>query len=159
MENEKFVDDFLTMEYWLNDNIPLSGQVYKQFVEDCFHKNLLIQNKMYLGSHRVDLTKITCPVLSIVAEQDHLVHPCSSEPINQAVGSKDTELMTFPSGHIGLSVSSRAMKSLWPEVGEWLAERSQKAKTPPAPKASAAKVTTTKTLKKKPATKTTKKKK
>lgn len=125
IEDKQFVDDFLTMEYWLNDNVPLSGQVYKQFVKDCFHENLLIQNKMQIGTHRVDLQQIQCPVLSIVADQDHLVPPESSLPINQQVGSREKETLEFPSGHIGLSVSSRAMKQLWPKVAEWLAERSK----------------------------------
>lgn len=124
IEDPKFVDDFLTLEYWLNDNIPLSGQVYKQFVKDCFHDNLLIQNRMRLGSHLVDLGRITCPVLSIVAEQDHLVPPESSTPINAVVGSTEKDTITFPSGHIGLSVSGKAMRDLWPKVAEWLAKRS-----------------------------------
>lgn len=126
IENEKFVDDFLTLEYWLNDNIPLSGQVYKQFVKDCFHDNLLIQNQMRLGAHQIDLKEIKCPVLSIIAEHDHLVPPQSSVPINEALGSKDKEVIVFPSGHIGLSVSGRAMKDLWPKVSQWLGKRSKK---------------------------------
>ncbi len=124
MEDTQFVDDFLTLEYWLNDNIPLSGQVYKQFVEDCFHENLLVQNKLYLNQHPVNLNEIRCPVLSIVAEHDHLVPPSSSLAIESVIASKDHQVICFPSGHIGLSVSSKAMKQLWPQVSDWLAERS-----------------------------------
>ncbi len=125
LEDEAFVDDFLTMEYWLNDNIPLAGQVYKQFVHDCFHGNLLIQNKMLLGKHRVDLQQIACPLLSIVASQDHLVPACDSVPLHNVVSSQDEEIINFPSGHIGLSVSSRAMNDLWPRVSDWLGKRSE----------------------------------
>jgi polyhydroxyalkanoate synthase len=126
MEDKAFVDDFLTMEYWLNDNIPLSGQVYRQFVEDCFHQNRLIQNQMCLGEHPINLKAINCPVLSIIADQDHLVPPESSLPIHEAMGSADTEVLRFASGHIGLSVSNRAMQNLWPQVAAWLAQRSGK---------------------------------
>jgi polyhydroxyalkanoate synthase subunit PhaC len=129
IENKQFVDDFLTMEYWLNDNIPLSGQVYKQFVKDCFHENLLIKNEMMIGSERVDLKQIKCPVLSIIAEQDHLVPPSMSLPINEAVSSTEKEVISFPSGHIGLSVSGKAMKNLWPSVTDWMAKRSASPKT------------------------------
>lgn len=125
LDDEKFVDDFLTLEYWLNDNIPLAGQVYKQFVQDCFHDNLLIQNKMRIGTDLVDLSNITCPTLSIVAEKDHLVPPDSSLSINDVIASKNKEVIVFPAGHIGLSVSGRAMKSLWPQVAEWLAPLSE----------------------------------
>ncbi|MBY0404561.1 MAG: class III poly(R)-hydroxyalkanoic acid synthase subunit PhaC [Cyanobacteria bacterium] len=125
IEDEQFVDDFLTLEYWLNDNIPLPGKVYQQFVEDCFHHNRLIHNKMRLGTHAVDLSHITCPVLSIVAKSDHLVPPCSSIPIHEVVGSKEAKVIEFPAGHIGLSVSGKAMKQLWPEVCEWLGPLSE----------------------------------
>lgn len=127
--DEKFVDDFLTLEYWLNDNVPLAGKVYKQFVDDCYNGNLLIQNKMRIGSSLVDLRKITCPVLSIVAEHDHLVPPCSSVTIHDVIGSKDEDVFTFPAGHIGLSVSGKAMKDLWPKVAVWLRARSDDEKT------------------------------
>jgi len=133
LDDEKFVDDFLTMEYWLNDNVPLAGPVYKQFVKDCFHDNLLIQNKLYLGSQRVDLSRIECPVLSIIAEKDHLVPPQCSTPINAVVSSKDQETIVFPTGHIGLSVSGRAMKELWPQVADWLGQRSTAEPTKPTP--------------------------
>ncbi len=125
MENEAFVDDFLTMEYWVNDNIPLAGPVYTQFVEDCFHENKLIQNELRLGTQMVDLSKITCPILSIIAEHDHLVLPESSTALNQATQSQDTEVIQFPTGHIGLSVSRGAMKELWPKSAQWLEKRSQ----------------------------------
>ena len=124
MENEKFVDDFLTMEYWLNDNIPLAGQVYKQFVEDCFHNNLLIQNKMHLGPYRVDLRNITCPVLSIVADQDHLVPPSSSRALKPLVGTRDYSEIAFPGGHIGIYVSGRSQRDVPPAIHAWLAKRS-----------------------------------
>jgi polyhydroxyalkanoate synthase subunit PhaC len=124
LDDERFVDDFLTLEYWLNDNVPLAGLVYQQFVEDCFHNNLLIQNKLRLGAQRVNLEAITCPTLSIVATQDHLVPNCSSVPLHKVIKSDDKEVISFPAGHIGLSISGRAMTVLWPNVANWLAERS-----------------------------------
>jgi polyhydroxyalkanoate synthase len=129
LDDDRFVDDFLTLEYWLNDNIPLSGQVYKQFVTDCFQKNLLIQNKLYLGGNRVDLAQIECPVLSIIASSDHLVPPCSSIPIHEEISSTDKDVMEFKAGHIGLSISGKAIKQLWPQAAAWLGSRSEKFET------------------------------
>ena len=31
IEDDEFVDDFLTVETWLNDNIPVPGEVFRQF--------------------------------------------------------------------------------------------------------------------------------
>jgi polyhydroxyalkanoate synthase len=33
MENEKFLEDFFAMETWLNDNIPVAGETFRQFVK------------------------------------------------------------------------------------------------------------------------------
>jgi polyhydroxyalkanoate synthase subunit PhaC len=123
-ENDRFVDDFLHMETWLNDNIPVPGEVYREFVKYMFQKNLLIQNKMPVGKHIIDLGNITCPLLNLMATKDDLVPPCQSKPLNDKVGSKDKELIEFPAGHIGLAVGGRAQKELWPKVVEWLIERS-----------------------------------
>ncbi|MFN0136419.1 MAG: class III poly(R)-hydroxyalkanoic acid synthase subunit PhaC [Phycisphaerae bacterium] len=124
MEDEKFLEDFFAMETWLNDNIPVAGETFRQFVKYLFQKNLLIQGKLELGGKRVDLKNITCPILNLVAQHDHLVHPNQSLPFNQAVGSADRKSINFPVGHIGLAVSSRAHRDLWPKVVDWLEERS-----------------------------------
>ena len=49
------IDDFLTMETWLNDNIAIPGEVYREFVKYLYQQNLLVQNRMPVGKHIVDL--------------------------------------------------------------------------------------------------------
>lgn len=124
MHDEKFLEDFFAMETWLNDNIPVAGETFRQFVKDCFQRNLLMQGKLEVGDERVDFRNIRCPVLNLIAEFDHLVTPSQSQPFTDAVGSSDRKTVMFKAGHIGLAVSSRAHKELWPNVVEWLAQRS-----------------------------------
>jgi polyhydroxyalkanoate synthase len=127
MDNEKFVDDFFTMEMWINDNIPVPGEVYRKFVKDLYQKNLLVKGQFKLGRRTVNLKDITCPILNLVAEKDDLV-PCGqSTPFNDLVGSSDRKTMTLKAGHIGLAVGSRAQRDLWPAAVEWLGERSAEA--------------------------------
>lgn len=124
MTDEKFVEEFFAMETWANDNIPVAGETFRQFMKDLYQKNLLVQGKLRLGAKRVDLKKITCPILNLTATGDHLV-PCGqSQPFNDLVGSSDRKSINFPAGHIGLAVGSKAQRDLWPKVAEWLAERS-----------------------------------
>ena len=123
LERDEFVDDYLYMETWLNDNIPVPGEVYREFAKYLFQQNLLVKNRMPLGRHIVDLRKITCPLLNLMARSDHLV-PCGQgEPLNDLVSSSDKEKIIWPAGHIGLAVSSRAQKELWPKAVDWLAKR------------------------------------
>ncbi|HEV2210453.1 MAG TPA: class III poly(R)-hydroxyalkanoic acid synthase subunit PhaC [Verrucomicrobiae bacterium] len=125
MHEEKFIEDFLTTETWLQDNIPVPGEVYRQFVKYLYQQNLLTQNRMPVGKRLVNLRSITCPVLNIMAGKDDLV-PCSqSTPFNDLVGSRDRKTLCLEgSGHIGLAIGGRAQKDIWPQACQWLAERS-----------------------------------
>lgn len=126
LDNDKFLEDFFAMETWLNDNIPVAGEMFREFVKHCMQENRLIRGELRVGKKRVDLRNITCPVLNLVAQHDHLV-PCGqSLPFNDAVGSTDRSAINFPAGHIGLAVGSRANRELWPRVCDWLAQRSDR---------------------------------
>lgn len=125
MDDEKFLEDFFAMETWLNDNIPVAGETFRQFVKYCFQQNRLIQGRLEIGGERVDLKKITCPILNLIAQNDHLVHPNQSLPLNNVVSSSDRKIINFPAGHIGLAVGSKAHRELWPKVADWFGERSE----------------------------------
>jgi polyhydroxyalkanoate synthase len=125
VENEQFVDNFFAMEKWLNDNIPVPGEVFREFVKYCYQDNLLVENKLRINGKLVDLRNIKCSVLNLIAEHDHLVPPASSIVFNDLISSGDKEAIVYPTGHIGLSVSSKSLKELWPRVADWLIPRSQ----------------------------------
>ena len=116
---------FFSVENWLYDSRPIIGLVFREIVNNIYKKNLLIKNQMYIDDNMIDLKKITMPFLNIVGEKDDLVPPQSSKPVNSVIGSKDKKLIEFPSGHVGLCISSRAHEELWPKVVRWLAEHSQ----------------------------------
>jgi poly[(R)-3-hydroxyalkanoate] polymerase subunit PhaC len=125
IDNEDFVENFLAMEKWVNDNIPVAGEVFREFVKYCYQENLLVENKLRINGKLVDLRKIECSVLNLIAEHDHLVPPASSLVFDDLISSKDKETIIYPTGHIGLSVSSKSLKDLWPRVADWLIERSK----------------------------------
>jgi polyhydroxyalkanoate synthase len=124
LDDDDYLDDFFAMESWLNDNIPVPGEVFRQFVKYLYQQNRLVKGTMPVGHHTVNLKQITCPILNLMAKKDDLV-PCSqSAPFNDLVGSTDRKTLQFPAGHIGLAVGSKAQVELWPQAVEWLAERS-----------------------------------
>lgn len=133
MTDDNFVEEFMAMEQWVNDNIPLAGETYRQFVRYGFQRNLLVRGQWPIGRRTVDLRKIVCPVLNLMATADHLV-PCGQSRIfTELVGSEDRENIEFPAGHIGLAVSSKSQRELWPRVAEWLGKRSDPAPEHPRP--------------------------
>jgi polyhydroxyalkanoate synthase len=95
--DKEFVDTFIDVERWLYDTPSIPGALFREIINDCYLKNLLISDgKMEVldgeGKKRqkVNIQKnITMPVLSVIAQQDDLVSPASSLAINNHIPSKD----------------------------------------------------------------------
>jgi len=124
IDNDSFVQNFLRIEKWLYDTPPIAGETIRQWINDIYKKNLLFKNRMKLGKIIVDLKKIQVPLLNIVAEEDHLVSPECSVPLNEVVSSEDKRLIRFHTGHVGLIASSYSQNNVLPKVGQWLKTRS-----------------------------------
>jgi len=125
IDNEEFVQNFLRIEKWLYDTPPIAGETFRQWIIDIYQKNLLVANEMKIGNEIIELSKIKIPLLNIVAEEDHLVSPQCSAPLNDAVSSHDKRLMRFHTGHVGLIASSYSQNNVLPKVGQWIKARSQ----------------------------------
>ncbi len=123
VDNKTFVENFVRMEKWIFDSPDVPGETFRQFITDCYQKNLLIQSKMELGGRRVDLKKITMPLLNFYGQYDHLVPPAACELLTSKVGSKDTQDICLQTGHIGIYVSSKFQKEFAPKIANWLGER------------------------------------
>ena len=123
MDNKDFVENFVRMERWIFDSPDVPGATFRQFVEDCYKRNLLIQSKMYLGDQRVNLKNLTMPLLNFYGEYDHLVPPEACNQLTKAVGSSDVEDICLETGHIGIYVSSKFQKMFAPKIVQWLRDR------------------------------------
>ena len=123
MDNKTFVQNFIRMEKWIFDSPDVPGETFRQFIKDCYQKNLLIQNKMEVGGKRVNLENITMPLLNYYGKYDHLVPPEACELLTSKVGSKDVEDICLDTGHIGIYVSSKCQKEFVPRIVNWLKDR------------------------------------
>jgi polyhydroxyalkanoate synthase len=124
MHDEKFLDDFFATETWLQDNIPVPGETYREFVKYLYQQNLLVKGRLPIGKHTVKLDHITCPVLNLIAGEDDLVPCAQSVPFADCVGSRDRQTILLKgTGHIGLAIGGRAQQELWPQACAWLAKR------------------------------------
>ncbi len=123
VDDRTFVENFVRMEKWIFDSPDVPGETLRQFISDCYHKNLLIQSRLTLGGRRVDLKNITMPLLNIYGKYDHLVPPEAAEVLPSKVSSVDVEDICLPTGHIGIYVSSKIQKLFVPKISAWLKER------------------------------------
>ena len=132
MYNKDFVNTFVAVEKWLHDTPPIPGELYKKIVKDCYNANLLISGNMQLYkkvanevdkddvNNKININRITVPVLSIIAEKDDLVSPMSSLAITDYISSKEKTVFKHPGGHVSLCISNEAHKELWPKVARWV---------------------------------------
>jgi polyhydroxyalkanoate synthase len=124
MDDPDAVAGYFAMERWTNDNIPVAGETFREFVKQLYQRNALVRGELHLGPRRIDLRAIACPLLLLTAAKDHLVAPASTEGLRRVVASQDVRSINIEAGHVGLVVGGQARKKMWPEATRWLAERS-----------------------------------
>ncbi len=130
IDNPDVLTDFLRMEKWIFDSPGQAGEAFRKFIKDLYQENKLIKNELEIGGRKVNLKNINMPLLNVYAENDHLVPPSSSKPLNDAVSSTDIENLAVKAGHIGIYVGSKSQKEVAPGVANWLNERSNGKITP-----------------------------
>lgn len=119
----KQVENFMRMEKWIFDSPDQAGDAFRQFTKWFFQENRLIKGTVELGGEKVDLKKISMPVLNIYGRQDHLVPPSASIPLANHVGTQDYTAFEMDVGHIGMYVSGKSQKQLPETIAKWLKDR------------------------------------
>ncbi|MEF8829487.1 MAG: class III poly(R)-hydroxyalkanoic acid synthase subunit PhaC, partial [Haloarcula sp.] len=123
MDNDEFAANFARMERWLSEGIDVAGEAYVEFLEKLYQGNELYRGEMELDGEHVDLSEIDMPVLLLMGEYDHLIPSESSKPFLDVIPSEDTTTIEYPTGHIGLSVSSSSHEDVWPQAAQWFIDR------------------------------------
>ena len=123
MDDDEFAANFARMERWLSEGIDVAGEAYVEFLEKLYQGNELCNGEMELDGEHVDLSKVDMPVLLLMGEYDHLIPSESSKPFLDVIPSEDTSTIEYPTGHIGLSVSSASHEEVWPQAAQWFIDR------------------------------------
>lgn len=113
------MESFKALDTWASDNIPFPGAAYGTYIKELYQQNLLVAGKHHVLGQRVDLGKITCPVLTVVTDKDAICPPGAAMGLNDHVGSTDKELLTVSGGHVGAVVGGKATKVLYPALAAW----------------------------------------
>ncbi|MDM0110927.1 alpha/beta fold hydrolase [Variovorax sp. J22R133] len=122
--NDEYVRQYRMMDRWGAETLPLAGAYFKETIKRLMWDNALYEGTLTVGGHPVDLGKITVPLLSIVAEHDHIVPYAAAHPLMDKVGSTDKEEVILKGGHVSLVAGPNAVKRMWPKVDQWLGVRS-----------------------------------
>jgi polyhydroxyalkanoate synthase len=124
LEGKDRREAYQTMARWVADNPPFPSRAYREWITWMYKENRLVRGRMRLRGQRVDLSHIEQNVLVVTAGADHIAPRPGTLPLLDAVSSEDVTHLDRPGGHIGLMAGSRAREDIWPDIAEWLAERS-----------------------------------
>lgn len=122
--NDEYVEAYQAMTGWARDQIPFPGAAMRQSIRWFNRENALMSDTVRMGGRPVRLADITCPFLSVLAENDHIAPPEAVGPLIDLVGSPDKTEMRLPAGHVGLMVGRAASKHTMPAIADWVAGRS-----------------------------------
>ena len=111
--------NFVALEDWLNDAVPLTGPVARACLEDWYGANAPARGDWRVGGEPVRPERVTCPALNVVPARDRIVPPASAEALSEKL--PDVETWRPPLGHIGMMASPRAKRLLWRKLADWVA--------------------------------------
>jgi poly[(R)-3-hydroxyalkanoate] polymerase subunit PhaC len=122
---DKFHDErarhaFAALDKWAGDNIPFPAGAYVTYITELYQQNRLVRGDHWVRGERVDLGRIRCPVLTVVAERDAICPPKAALALNEASRGKVKDVLSVPGGHVGAVVGSRAARELYPGMRDWL---------------------------------------
>jgi len=108
------------------NNPPFAGRVYREWITWMYKENRLVKGTLRLRDRRVDLRRIEQNLCVVTAGSDHITKRPETLPILDLVASEDVTHLDRPGGHIGLMAGSKAKDGIWPDIADWLRERSER---------------------------------
>ncbi len=111
-------EEFVALEDWLNDGVPLAARVARQCLVEWYGQNTPGRGLWRLAGEFVDAGRLELPSLVVVPASDRIVPPESARALVTLIPGSET--MTPPSGHIGMVVGSSAERGLWQPLAAWL---------------------------------------
>jgi polyhydroxyalkanoate synthase len=117
---------YQSMAKWVANNPPFPGRAWTQWIEMMYRDGSLVNGHARLRGRRVDLRRIDQNVLVVTAGADHIAPLPGTMPFFDLIASRDVTHIARPGGHIGLIAGSAARKVIWPEMVDWLRERSER---------------------------------
>jgi polyhydroxyalkanoate synthase len=121
--DDEFLDGFLAIERWGNDNVSFPGACYRDYIERLYRGNELARGTMTLCGRSAALQQFDAPTLVVSFEHDAIVPPGAASALLDRIASPDKARVHLPGGHVGAVVSKKAADGLWPMLRRFWADR------------------------------------
>jgi polyhydroxyalkanoate synthase len=110
--------DFVAMEDWLNDGVPLAGPAAKECLFGWYVDNSAARGTWSLGGTPMRPEKFIKPALAMVPAKDRIVPPASALSLAEAL--PQARIRMVASGHIGMVTGRRAKSDVYSYLTKWL---------------------------------------
>ena len=110
----------IALESWAADTIPFPAAAYVTYITELYQQNLLVKGEHRVSGERVDLSRIACAHLSIVADQDAVCPERSTTALGLYTQSRVKDVLVIPGGHVSAVIGPRAAAELYPRLVDWL---------------------------------------
>jgi polyhydroxyalkanoate synthase len=109
---------FVAVEDWLNDGIPLAVQVARECLAGWYGADQPARGAWCIAGRPILASRVAQPSLVVVPAQDKIVAPASAAALADALPA--AERLTPSLGHIGMIVGSAAPHQVWRPLASWL---------------------------------------
>lgn len=112
--------DFVALEDWLNDGVPLAAPVAREALFDWYGRNTPAIGDWRIAGRTVIPEQVTVPALAMIPARDRIVPPASARALADRLPNATRADIAL--GHIGMVVSAGAPKRAWTTLHSWLEE-------------------------------------
>lgn len=116
--NDGKARDFVALEDWLNDGVPLVAAVARECLFDWYGDNLPAKGGWLVDGHSMSPRAFSKPSLSLIPARDRIVPPESAMALAEELPNGRRRIV--PLGHIGMMVGSTAGRTVHPLIAKWL---------------------------------------
>lgn len=110
--------DFVALEDWLNDGVPLTANVARDTLFGWYGDNLPGRGLWEVGGETVEPARIRARTLVAIPSRDRIVPPESALALSAAFPA--AEVLQVPLGHIGMMTGRRAGQLVHQPLARWL---------------------------------------
>ena len=113
--------DFVALEDWANDGVPLAGPVARECLFGWYGDNDPALGRWLIKDRPVFPEEVTVPTLLLIPHRDRIVPPTSALPLAERIpGAK---LMMLSGGHVGMLTGPRAKTEVYGPLVRWMQRR------------------------------------
>jgi polyhydroxyalkanoate synthase len=108
---------FVLVEDWLNDGVPLAAPVARQCLKDWYVDNAPARGTWRVAGESISPASLRLPCFAAIPGNDRIVPPESAAALAASIPGS---VSIHPkAGHIGMVAGSSAHKALWAPLAEW----------------------------------------